>query len=92
MKIELEFDVTKIGDDSVEGTWWPATGGERGMMTEFITRHVTTDDAIMEKWGIDSPFAHERMTKNFSVSLYTEDGRFFSGGEVSSGVFTAWRD
>ena len=98
MKLELEFDITKIEDNSVEGTWRMSDKRHRGMMQEFIARHITTDDAIMEKWGMDSPLAHERMTRDSCVSLYTEDGEFFSDG-VRSGVFRAthpywppWRD
>jgi len=89
MKIELEFEITKIGDDSVEGTWQTSDEGEQGMMAEFITRHIETDEEIMEKWGIDSPEAHERMAKSLGMEFYNEDGTL-SPMETTHGIFTAW--
>jgi len=88
MKLELEFEITKIEDGFVEGTWQASEEGEQSMMAEFITRHIIADEEILEKWGIDSPGALDRMTESLGVSFYNEDGRDI--WEISHGIFTAW--
>ena len=88
MKLELEFEITKIEDGFVEGTWQASEEGEQSMMAEFITQYIVADEVIKEKWGINSPGALDRMTKSLGVSFYNEDGRDI--WEISHGIFTAW--
>lgn len=89
MKIELEFEFTKVGDDSVEGTWRRTGEDEQNMMAEYILRCIASSAAILSAWGIDSPETLDRLIERFDVSLYNEDGR--EGDCLTSGVFTAWK-
>jgi hypothetical protein len=89
MKLELEFEITKTGDDSVEGTWQTSDEGEQSMMAEYIRRYIASSDVILAVWGIDSPEALDRLIKRLDVSFYGENGR--EGYNITSGTFTAWK-
>ena len=89
MKLELEFEITKVGDDSVEGTWRRSDEDDQGMMAEYILRCIASSAVILSVWGIDSPETLDRLIERFDVSFYNEDGR--EGYCLTSGVFTAWK-
>ena len=87
--LELEFEITKTGDDSVEGTWRTSDEGGQGIMAEYIRRYIASNDLILAVWGIDSPEALDRLIERLDVSFYNENGR--EGNCLISGVFTAWK-
>lgn len=79
MKLELEFDITEIFADRIEGTF---NGHDEYGMTQMIASYAITQ-YIHQKFEWDN--------EKLGVSLFEEDGKEIDP-ESKHGTFVAWKD
>ena len=78
MKIELEFDITKTTEDTMEGTF---NGHDEYFLTQSIAVHAISQYISQE---------YEWDNEKLGVSLFEENGKEIDG-ESMFGKFVAWR-
>ena len=79
MKLELEFDITKTTEDTIEGTF---NGHDEYGMTQMIAVHAISQYISQE---------YEWDNEKLGVSLFEENGKEIDG-ESMFGKFVAWKD
>ena len=99
MKIELEFDITKTTQDTMEGTWHGNIDDDAVYLhcyTELLIKHKIA--SIVE--NIDSEYGWgthawnrrmEHIEEKCHVSLFEENGKEIDD-ESKHGTFVAWKD
>ena len=98
MKIELEFDITKTTQDTIEGTWHGNIDDDAVYLhhyTELLIKHhiaslVENIDAEYgtgtHAWNIDTKHINEKC----GVSLFEENGKEIDP-ESMHGIFVAYK-
>ena len=79
MKLELEFDITQISEDTIEGTF---NGHDEYFMTQMIASYAISQYISQE---------YEWDNEKLGVSLFEENGKEIDG-ESMHGTFVAWKD
>jgi hypothetical protein len=79
MKIELEFDITQISEDTIEGTF---NGHDKYFLTQSIAVHAISQ-YIQQEFSWDN--------EKLGVSLFEENGKEIDC-ESMYGIFVAYKD
>lgn len=99
MKLELEFDITKTTEDTMEGTWHGNIDDDAVYLhcyAELLIKHKIA--SLVENidseygWGTHAWNRHmEHIEKKCHVSLFEENGKEIDD-ESTHGTFVAWKD
>ena len=99
MKIELEFDIAKTTQDTMEGTWHGNIDDDAVYLhqyAELLIKHKIASivDNIDSEYGTDAHAWNtntEYIEKKCEVSLFEENGKEIHP-ESMHGIFVAWKD
>jgi len=99
MKIELEFEITKTTQDTMEGTWHGNIDDDAVYLhcyTELLIKHKIA--SLVENidseygWGTHAWNRHmEHIEEKCHVSLFEENGKEIDC-DSEHGTFVAWKD
>jgi len=99
MKLELEFDITKTTQDTMEGTWHGNIDDDAVYLhfyTELLIKNKIASivDNIDSEYGTGTHAWNRGMLhieEKCHVSLFEENGKEIDG-ESMFGTFVAWKD
>jgi len=99
MKIELEFDITKTTQDTMEGTWHGNIDDDAVYLhhyTELLIKHKIASlvENIDSEYGTGTHAWNRGMLhieEKCHVSLFEENGKEIDD-ESKHGTFVAWKD